>query len=150
LKFFVSRQIYWGVEDPNTVEIAIGGCDYSNPDMLVGKYPGEGQEYTNPVEAAEIAFAIAAAWKKDCPKLKINIAHGNTMGMTRPFEGSTKKAIRAWANKLLETLPKCDECGEMIIDEDNYYKYDDFPDMKFCREYCAEEFARKNLVTEES
>jgi hypothetical protein len=33
MKYFVSRQCYWGVEpdDANTVEIAMGGCDYANP-----------------------------------------------------------------------------------------------------------------------
>ena len=149
MRFFVSRQCYWGVDpsEANTVEIATGGCDYANPDMLVEKYPGEGVTYTDPREAIQAAFEIAQAWKRDCPKLKINIAHGFTAGMTMPFEGSTKKEIKAWADKVYQGLPKCAECGDILGDEK--YGLEDFPDEKFCREYCAEEFLRENSVMEE-
>jgi len=141
MKLFVSRQIYWGVDaaDSHTVEIASGGQDYANPDMLVSKYPGEGEEYTNPIEAVEAAIVIATAWKKDNPKLKINIAHGFTGGCTMPFEGSTRKNLRVWAKKLYETLPKCEHCGELIGDEP--ITLIEYPDKgKFCGEYCAEEY----------
>ena len=150
MKLYVSRQCYFGVEDPNTVEIASGGLDYANPDMLVSKYPGEGETYTNPVEAVEAAIEIAKAWKRDCPNLKINIASGYTGGNTMPFEPSTRKELRDWAKKLYETLPKCSHCGELI--EGESYSLADYPDEKFCREYCAEEFyaeMNKDLETEE-
>ena len=149
MKLFVSRQIYWGVEesDSHTVEIASGGRDYSNPDMLVAKYPGEGEEYTNPIEAVKAAIAIATAWKKDCPKLKINIAHGNTGGCTMPFEGSTRKELRAWAEKLYESLPKCDGCGGLIGGDPVIIS--DEPDFKFCGEYCAEKFIEINSEIKE-
>jgi hypothetical protein len=146
-KYFVSRQVYWGVEpdEANTVEIAHGGLDYANPDMLVSKYPGEGQEYTNPIEAVEAAIEIAKAWKKDCPKLTINIAHGFTGGNTMPFEASSEKELIAWAKKVYETLPKCDQCGE-ILKEGSTYTLTDYPDEgKFCREFCAEEYLAKML-----
>ena len=67
--YFVSRQCYWGVEpdEQNVVEIASGGRDYSNPDMLVEKYAGEGQEYSDPREALEVALSIAKQWKQDKP-----------------------------------------------------------------------------------
>ena len=34
MKYFVSRQSYWGEEEPLVVEIAHGGLDYANADML--------------------------------------------------------------------------------------------------------------------
>lgn len=138
MKLFVSRQIYWGVDDPLTVEIAQGGCDYANPDMLVSKYPGEGETYTNPIKAVEAAIEIAKAWKKDCPKLKVNIASGYTGGNTMPFEASSKKQLMDWAKKLYETLPKCEQCGDLI--EGDPFTLIEYPDEgKFCGEYCAEE-----------
>lgn len=139
-KWYVSRQCYWGVEESNqnVVEIAGGGCDYANPDMLVTKYPGEGQEYNNPIEAVTAAIEICKLWKKDCPKLKITIAHGCTGGNTMPFEASSIKELKAWAKKTNESLPKCAHCGGLIEGE-GYVLIDGDPDMVYCREYCAEE-----------
>jgi hypothetical protein len=139
MKYYVSRQAYWGVapEDVNTVEIAHGGLDYANPDMLVSKYSGEGETYADPVKAVEAAIEIAAAWKKDCPKLTINIAHGFTGGNTMPFEASTKKELLEWAKKAYEALKKCDHCGELI--EGDAWKLSEYPDEgEFCSENCAD------------
>ena len=99
-KFFVSRQSYWP-EGQLTVEIAGGGLDYANPDMLVEKYKhlGEGQEFDDPVEAAEAAIAVAQAWRKDAPGKKICVAYGYTGGFTMPFEPSTQKDVMAWARE---------------------------------------------------
>lgn len=141
MAYFVSRQCYWGVdpEDQDTVEIASGGRDYANPDMLVAKYEGEGNEYTDPVKAVEAAFIIAEAWQKDKPDLKINIAHGFTGGNTMPFEGSNKEELIEWAKKAHEKLPKCDQCGE-VLEKKSTYVLTDYPDEKFCGEYCAEQY----------
>ena len=149
MKWFVSRQSYWGVDEDeaNVVEIAAGGCDYANADMLVEKYEGEGQEYYDPREAVEKAIKIAKAWKKDQPKLKIGIAHGFTGGYTMPFEASEIKDLRKWAKEAFEKLAKCDRCGE-LIEGDGYVLYGE-PDLKFCREYCAEEYYCKELAREE-
>lgn len=141
MEYYVSRQMYWGVDpdESNTVEIAQGGLNYANPDMLVSRYSGEGQEYTNPVEAVEAAIEIAKAWKKDCPKLKINIASGYTGGCTMPFEASTTKKLRAWAKKLYKTLKKCDHCKDLI--DGVGYKLTECPyDVVFCSEYCADKY----------
>lgn len=138
-KYFVSRQCYRNVEDPNVVEIAGGGFDYANPDMLVEAYPGEGEEYDDPREAVKVALAIAVAWKKDRPNLAIGVAHGHTGGMTMPFEPSAEKELKAWAtetHEAHEALPKCDHCGDVLGDE----TYTDaVGDFKFCREYCVEQ-----------
>jgi hypothetical protein len=142
--YFVSRQIYWGVdpEDSHTVEIASGGRDYANPDMLVPKYSGEGEEYTNPVEAVEAAITIAEQWKQASPGKTINIAHGFTGGLTMPFEADTPEQLRAWAKQALEKLPKCGQCGE-ILGKEKYHLTDD-PDLgEFCSEYCAEKYAEE-------
>ncbi len=90
-KWFVSRQDYYGEDDETRycVEIAAGGIDYSNPDMLCEKYrdAGEGDEFRDPREAVQAALAVAKAWAADRPDLVINVAHGDTMGGFMPFEG---------------------------------------------------------------
>jgi len=140
MSFFVSRQCYWGV-DPDecwVVEIAGGGIDYANPDMLCEKYPGEGQEYEDPREAVRVALEIAKLWKKAEPKKVISVACGYTGGFTMPFEPSNGFELVKWANKIYGEMPKCDMCGK-LLPEDNWYT-DEFREFKFCREYCAEEW----------
>jgi hypothetical protein len=140
LKWFVSRQLYWGVEpeDRYCVEIAQGGNNYANPDMLVPKYPGEGEEYTDPTKAVEAALAIAESWHRDNPGIAIiNVAHGNTGGDTMPFEGEEREQLIAWAKKVSETLPTCDQCGCIMGDESWFPTAD--PDLgKYCSEVCCE------------
>jgi hypothetical protein len=133
--WFVSRQCYWP-DGQNMVEIAEGGLDYANPDMLVSKYSGEGTEYEDPREAVTAALEIAKQWKADKPDLEIEVSYGNTMGFTMPFEGSDEKELREWAEKRYKELPKCDRCGELI--KGNGYILCDDPDYKYCSEYCAE------------
>ena len=134
--WFVSRQLYWGVEpeDQNCVEIAAGGIDYANPDMLVAKFSGEGEEYTDPREAVEAAIQIRDAWKAASPSLVINIAHGATGGATMPFEGDTDAALKAWAEKQYKNLPKCSHCGD-VLGKETYTTLDD-PDDKFYTTLC--------------
>lgn len=133
--YFVSRQCYWGVDpdDQNVVEIASGGLDYANPDMLVAKYAGEGSEYANPVEALEAALEIAKQWKQDKPELKINIAHGFTGGYTMPFEPDSEEQLKEWAQKAYDSLKKCDQCGEILGKETCHITEE--PDLgDFCSE----------------
>lgn len=139
MKWYVSRQCYWGVDEDeqNVVEIALGGLDYANPDMLADKYEGEGETYTDPVEAVEASLKIAELWHKDSPELIISVAHGCTGGMTMPFESDGQKELRTWAKETLEALPKCDRCGAVLPEE--HYTVPYLDDEKFCREYCAEE-----------
>jgi hypothetical protein len=147
--WFVSRQSYWGVDedDQYMVEIALGGCDYANADMLVTKYAGEGEEYTNPVEAVEKALEIRDAWKKDQPDSVINVGYGCTFGDTMPFEGDTDEELKKWAQKQLDALPRCDQCGEVICG--NPLRYHEYPDFQFCREYCAEKWLAEQYEEEE-
>jgi hypothetical protein len=149
--YFVSRQKYWGVEPENchTVEIASGGQDYANPDMLVPKFVGEGIEYVNPVEAVESALTIAEQWKKILPAdTVINVAHGFTGGGTLPFEGKTPEQLRVWAKQALEKLPKCIQCGE-ILGKEKYHLTDDPELGEFCSEFCAEKYQSENFIQEE-
>ena len=101
--FFVSRQSYWP-DGQLTVEIAGGGLDYANPDMLVEEYKhlGEGKEFDDPVEATEAAIEIARAWRRDAPGKCIGVASGYTGGCTIPFEPSTQKDLLKWARKQSE------------------------------------------------
>jgi len=140
-KWFVSRQSYWGVEpeDRYMVEIAYGGRDYANCDMLAPKYSGEGEEYNDPLEAVEAAISIREQWQKDSPELIINIAMGFTGGDTMPFSPSTVEGLRKWGTERKEELDRdgyaCGTCGR-IVNLSSYYTDDQ--DEKFCSEYCFE------------
>jgi hypothetical protein len=138
-KWFVSRQCYWGADpdEANVVEIASGGLDYANPDMLVSKYAGEGTEHTDPREAVTTAIEIAELWKKDSPSLKIGIAHGFTGGYTMPFEPQEVEELKKWAEEAYQNLAKCDQCGELLPEE--HWTSTEDPDLgKFCSEYCCD------------
>ena len=98
MKYFISRQHYCtGVQ---MVEIAEGGMDYSNPDMLVEKYPGEGTEYDNPAIAVEKAIEIHKAWLKDQPDEDIQIGQVSTGGWTCEAEESNYRSLRTWAKNI--------------------------------------------------
>lgn len=45
----VTRQRQWP-DGNEVVEISLGGIDYCNPDALAAQYPGEFQQYADPVE----------------------------------------------------------------------------------------------------
>lgn len=154
MTFAVTRQCYWGV-DPDecwVVEIAGGGLDYANPDMLCARFPGEGQVYSDPREAVTAALEIAKLWKKEEPEKNIRVASGFTGGFTMPFEPSNGFELVKWANKLYGKMPRCDQCGELLPDK-NWYT-DEFREYKFCREFCAEkyqeELERLNAQEEEA
>lgn len=133
-KYFVSRQIYWP-ESEYTVEIASGGLNFANPDMLCAKFAGEGKEYTDPREAVEAAINIRNAWSKITDE-SIGVAHGCTGGMTMPFEASEESELHEWAEKEYEKLPKCSHCGDLLGKEKFCHDFSD-GDL-FCSENCAE------------
>lgn len=133
--YTVTRQIQWPGGDP-VVEVSNGGIDFTNPDALVEKYPGEFEEFDDPRIAVETAIEICKAWRKDgCKKAKVGI--GATGGMTMPFDTCSFKEAIEWANKEYESLGKCDRCGELLPKD--HYVIPLEPDLKFCREYCADE-----------
>ena len=142
MKYFVSRQCYWGEDDPYMVEIAKGGIDYANADMLGVKYAklGEGSEYDDPREAVKAALAIAKQWRLDDPSESINVGCGYTGGNSIPFEPSDEDELNEWANKEYDSIPKCTQCGDPLPKE---YYYDPFigddPDYRYCSEYCTEQ-----------
>lgn len=135
--YFVSRQNYWGVEEDNqyVVEIAFGGRDYANPDMLVPKWGdlGEGQEFDDPRAAATAAIAIWQKWVKEEPLAKIG--HGATLGYTMPFEPSDIEEVIKWSEFEYSSLDKCANCYS-ILPEDHWFHYYDI-DIKYCSENCA-------------
>ena len=137
MPYTVTRQIQWPYGTP-VVEVSGGGLDYTNPDALVAKYPGEFETYDDPREAVNVAIAICEAWRKD-DEPDAQMGYGATGGMTMPFDASTYEEARAWAQKRYETLPKCDRCGELLPAQ--HYTVPQLDDEKFCREYCAEEAA---------
>lgn len=152
MPWFVSRQQYFGVEPEERymVEIAAGGLNYANADMLVSKYSGEGQEYADPREAVNVALEIAEAWQKDKPEIVVNVGHGATGGMTMPFEGSEKDELIAWGEETWEGLEKC-PCGEVMEGAKEWYRigtftsggfYPDDSDVtKCCSERCSEKYS---------
>jgi hypothetical protein len=109
-RWFVSRQDYWGEESPLAVEIAAGGLDHANADMLGVAYEslGEGREYDDPREAADAAIAIAEAWRRDSGRPdEITVRVGYTGGMSIPFDEGTDEDARAWAERARAALPTC-------------------------------------------
>lgn len=138
-KFFVSRQKYFGEpeEDGTIVEIAEGGQDYANADMLVPKWKhlGEGKEFYDPCEAVNAAIAICEEWKRTNPHAKV--AMGATGGFSMPFSHESYDTLQERAEKLRETLPRCDGCGGLIQDE-TYTHESAQHDETFCSESCAE------------
>ena len=140
----VTRQRQWP-DGGTVVEISAGGLDYTNPDALAGKYPGEFEEFGDPREAVEAAIGIAEAWKADAPDDDIQIATGGTGGWTMPFDGEeltegTKQGLRDWAEGVWGKFPDC-ECGDKITgDPVTLLEYED---EKFCSENCAERWYEK-------
>jgi hypothetical protein len=142
-RWFVSRQDYWGEENPLAVEIAAGGVEYANADMLVDAYAalGEGREYDDPREAAAAAIAVAEAWRRDTGRSaeEITVRVGYTGGMTMPFEEGTDADAREWAERTYAELPKCPHCGELMGNE--RWVPTDFPvddDEACCSQFCCE------------
>lgn len=113
--WFVSRQVYWPDGDM-IVEVAQGGSDYANADMLVPIYDGEGEEYNSALEAVEAAIMTRDAWRKDYKghgDEPIEIGVGFTMGMSLPFSPTDKTddELRAWGQERDEQFVD-DEDGE--------------------------------------
>lgn len=135
MPYTVTRQLQWATGLP-VVEISTGGLDYTNPDALSPKYRGEFETYADPRQAVDVAIAICRAWRKDGEK-KSHIGHGNTCGMTMPFEPCSFNEAKAWARQRYRTLPKCDRCGQILGEEPWYHDLLD-PDVVYCSERCAE------------
>jgi len=151
--YFVSRQSYVFVDEPLVVEIARGGLDYANADMLSdkrGPYKslGCGQEYTDPREAIQAAFAIREAWirclspEADCkPRIEVGYTGGNTL----PFEEyPDDEWLKAWAEQEWEQVPKCAHCGEPLPDNKREWwhpGFDDIYEERFCSENCVEQWS---------
>lgn len=138
--WYVSRQNYWPDGDL-VVEVAFGGGDYSNPDQLSVKYGklGEGQEYSDPREAIKVAIVIRNTWNED-NNIESEVRVGYTGGNTIPFEGGeSDEELLNWAEKRYLTLSKCDHCGR-LIEKEPWERFDDSDNLKFCSEYCAENY----------
>jgi hypothetical protein len=143
--YTVTRQLQWP-EGTAVVEISSGGIDYTNPDALVAKYPGEFDEFENPVEAVETAITICKSWRNDGTR-KAKVGIGATGGMTMPFDTGTFRDARKWAKATYENLEKCPTCGSVVEDLKEWYQagtyYQDcfLPSddgYKYCSESCAE------------
>jgi len=102
MPYTVTRQLQWPEGTP-VVEISAGGRDYTNPDALSAKYPGEFETYADPVEAVEAAISICRAWRQDGKK-EAKEGYGATGGMTLPFETCTFREVRRWAKQRREEL----------------------------------------------
>jgi hypothetical protein len=159
-KYFISRQRNWPDGDC-LVEIAAGGRDYANPGMLAPRFPGEGEQYVDPLEAAKAALQIAEAWRRDMKRMirdrwprrahfqvrqmirdrikdlrSLGVGYGATGGFTMPFSASDREELMAWATRRHEKLIRCDRCGDVI--EGSGFRPFSMPDHCFCTEHCAE------------
>lgn len=144
--YTVTRQLQWGTGE-SVVEVSRGSLDYTNPDALIEKYSGEGDEYEDPREAVEVAIQIVKNWRKDGER-RATIGVGGTGGMTIPFKPETFAYARAWAKKEYESLEKCARCDTIIEDAKEWYQAGTFfkdgeflpceNGYKYCSERCAE------------
>ena len=118
--YFVSRQIYAYPSGKHIVEIAVGGREYCNPDMLVSKYKalGEQQEFDSASNALEAAQRVATAWRKICDK-DIQIAAGCTGGCTLPFEAKSDVELQEWVARR-EKIDDQERDLELMDDEEGY------------------------------
>jgi len=147
--YFVSRQAYWPAGEL-VVEIAAGGCEYSNPDMLSDPEViygplGDMLETSDPRKALAAAFRIKEAWEHQLylyagdEAESVRIEAGFTYGCTMPFEEHpTDAQLREWAEAEWEATPKC-PCGEPLPERGRItlcFPYED--EGPFCSEYCAE------------
>ena len=155
---YLSRQHYWGVDEPLVVEIADGGLDYANPDMLCdteGKYSKLGcdQEYTDPREALKAAIAVRDEWAKGDDLVSVpRIECGYTGGNTIPFEEfPDDDDLKEWAEQQWNAIPKCDQCGEPLPENkrEQYHLLEWDLEERFCSEYCAENYAESLWEEEE-
>ncbi len=137
MTFFVSRQHYWPTGE-RCVEVAAGGRDCANPDMLVIAYGrlGEGRDYDDPRHAVAAAIGICQTWRRESGKRSIDVRVGSTGGFTLPFEPGTFDKARAWAARQHEALPKCAVCGDLL--GAGRYTHESGGDAEFCSERCAE------------
>ncbi len=143
--YFVSRQMYYPTGEC-VVEIAAGGLNYANPDMLADKDGiynrlGCGAEYRDPREALRVAFAIRGEWLKHTEK-PVRIEMGYTHGFTMPFEEHPEDVkLMVQANQEYESLPKCNYCGDIMPDDERKrwrlcFPYDS--EEEYCSEQCAD------------
>lgn len=130
----MTRQRQWPEGTP-VVEVSAGGIDYTNPDALSAKYPGEFETFDDPREAVDAAIAICLSWREDGEK-EAQVGHGATGGMTMPFDTSTFEAAEEWAHGVYEGLPKCSRCGGVLGREK--YRSFELEDEEFCSEVCAQ------------
>lgn len=134
--YTVTRQLQWPAGQ-HMVEVSYGSLDYTNPDALSARYPGEFKTFHDPREAVETAITIQEQWQHDTKDKKVHIGVGDTMGMTMPFEADTPEAVTKWAEKEYESLTKCPRCGD-VIEDDEGYTIEMLEEVLFCSEQCAE------------
>jgi hypothetical protein len=121
-RFFVSRQLYWHTGD-KVVEVAGGGADYCNPDMLCEKWAnlGEGCEFDSPVDAVEAAICVRDAWKETGVDCRVELVY--TGGYTMyGDENPTDLRLRRWA--LVENRRIQREIDERQLEEE--WEWEDY------------------------
>lgn len=111
MKFAVTRQHYY-YSGEMLVEVTSGGFDYAGADCLMPKYPGEGHEFDDPVEAVHAATQIRKAWCRAVKEPR-GLAVGTTGGMGLELEPCTIQEALAWAKKHAARI-------EMERDEEEY------------------------------
>jgi hypothetical protein len=131
----IARQ--WQTDEPNLlIEIATGNTHgFSIP------FEGEPVRLTPDLLEEKIVERIQhAPWVPSdgrCrPWAAKQIAKEYPDGWNEPLFA----ALRADAKAKYDALPKCDQCGEPILDEK--WHLTEFDDVFFCREYCAEKYAQ--------
>lgn len=143
-EFYVSRQSYWHEDGTYAVEIA-RELDYSGPGALGVKYAslGEGCEFTDPREAAKAAIAVREAWlgdlcdrpRNEIPDVALTLAM-NDLVYPVTDDGMTPDELIAWADKIAESMPRCEHCGDICESEGYMDEYGER--FSACSDYHAE------------
>ena len=151
--YTVTRQIQWP-EGAKVVEVSSGGIDYCNPDALCAKYPGEFEEFSDPIEAVEVAISICRQWRKDGAK-QAKVGIGATGGYTMPFDTCSFKDAREWAKETAKHLERCPSCGAIVEDLEEWYQagwittqeFIPFEDgFRYCSERCADKASIRGKI----
>lgn len=137
--FYVSRQSNY--YDGGAYSVEIADClDASSPGALVRDpdLPEEG-EFLDPRDAAQAAVDLRKAWSaKTSEPIAITLAMPYLIQPTVE-DDLTDEEVLAWGQKAWDAAPKCEECGEITDEADEYE--DEYGDKHtFCSDWCGERF----------
>lgn len=138
MPFFVTKQRNW--PDGELVVQIMRGRSF---DCVGAGHIGDvGEcEYLDPTEAVAAAKQAAGDWHQ-CEGIEygpISKPGQLYMEFAHKDDEDEYRELEDWAKFQLESLPKCDHCGE-LLGKTVYTNHFHGDGEKFCSDYCAEEY----------